>query len=95
MMRHLIVSMSLLVFGVSVESCCVVFFHVVLCLVMLVLMPVLFCVVLCGDVLGLVLLSLLCLSFSVVFMSMLVPMCGCWCRTIFDKTFSFSSLPKY
>ena len=52
----------------------IVFIHVVLCLVMLVLMPVLFCVVLCGDMLCLVLFSLLCFVFL-------------YCVHVYDKTF--------
>ena len=55
---------------------------------MLVLMPVLFCVVFCGDVFCWVFCVL---SFHVMFMSMLVPMCGYLCRTIFDKKFRFFS----
>ena len=69
-MRHLVVSMSLFVFGVSVTRYCVY----PSCFVMLVLMPVLFCVVLCGDMLCLVLFSLLCFVFL-------------YCVHVYDKTF--------
>ena len=52
----------------------IVSIHIVLCLVMLVLMPLLFCVVLCGDMLCLVLFSLLCFVFL-------------YCVHVYDKTF--------
>ena len=94
-MRHLVVLMSLLVFGVSVESCGIVFFHVVLCLVMLVLIPVLFCVVFCGD-------DVFCFVESFVFCLFMLCSCLCWCQCVgvgvepfLTKLLSFFLLPKY